>query len=649
MGRGGGSTHDNNAYQSVQPEPAGAPPTTEFTGVFSRAELWLIFISCFLALFMAALDQTVISVALPKIVLDFGDFDLFAWVIAAYLLTMSSFMPIFGKFSDIFGRRLAFQIGMATFIVASALGGASKNMPWLIGARAVQGIGGSGLLSLTTIIVGDIVSPRERGMWQSFLGIGYALGTVAGPLIGGFFVDHISWRWIFWMNVPIGIVSMVITHFFMRIPLPPEARALSVGARLRQLDYFGTVLVITGTSFFVVAITWGGNKYAWGSPMIIGCSCGAVVFFSLFILNEYIVGRYFGSQAHAHTSAVAPADGLPVSSLSAKAHAHTSAVAPADGLPVSSLSAKAHAPLTEGSPFLGDNETAAAAAAKKALVFCPEAIMPLHLFRNRDWIVSTMIQFFVSLGLFGVIGYLPVYFQVVIGDDGTSTGLRVLPLMVSMMITMALAGELMSRCAAYRWSPLVGSAILASGVVMISFVDANTNYWSWIVPGLCLVGAGNGLIFIVTLTLIQSCVTEVDMAAATGSASFIRELGASIGIAVYGSLLNNKLETNLRDQFGYYDPRMPDFSHDYVESLGPVFAGKFWQAYTDSLDFMFRCGIPFVGMVLLFALLIRRIQLNDETNVQVREKKAANAHQLSSPTDEVPYAEQEQHHGEALA
>ena len=238
-----------------------------------QRQLRIVFGGLMLGMLLAALDQTIVATALPTIVGDLGGLNHLSWVVTAYLLTSTAVTPLWGKLSDLYGRRGTFQAAIAIFLAGSMLSGLSQNMGELIAFRAIQGLGGGGLLALAMAIVGDLVSPRERGRYQGYFGAVFALASVSGPLLGGYFTEQLSWRWIFYVNLPLGVAALVVTTMVLRIPF----RRLR-----RRIDYLGSVLLVAAVSCVVTATTWGGTTFPWGSAQIIGLAAAAVVLLAVF-------------------------------------------------------------------------------------------------------------------------------------------------------------------------------------------------------------------------------------------------------------------------------------------------------------------------------------------------------------------------------
>ncbi len=239
----------------------------------------MIFAALLLVLFVAALDQTIVSTALPTIVGDLGGLQHLSWVVTAYLLTSTVVGPLYGKLGDLYGRKRLLQVALALFLVGSALCGAAQDMPQLIAFRAVQGLGGGGLLVVAVAVVGDLVAPRERGRYQGVFGGVFGVATVAGPLLGGFFVDTLSWRWIFYVNVPLGALAMAVIASAFRSPQATERH---------RIDWLGTVVLAAGLSGVILYTSLGGSTYAWDAPgMLAAIAAGA----ALLVLFPFVESR----------------------------------------------------------------------------------------------------------------------------------------------------------------------------------------------------------------------------------------------------------------------------------------------------------------------------------------------------------------------
>jgi EmrB/QacA subfamily drug resistance transporter len=243
-------------------EPRTVVPEDQTSGGLSHRQVLIVLSGLMLGMLLAALDQTIVATALPTIVGDLHGLNHLSWVVTAYLLTTTLSTPLYGKISDLHGRKKVFQFAIVVFLIGSALSGLSQNMDQLIAFRALQGLGGGGLMALAMAIVGDIVSPRERGRYQGYFGGVFALASIGGPLAGGFLTDHLTWRWIFYINIPVGILALFITSAVLRLPLPTR----TVGS----IDYTGAGLIVAAVTPLILVTVWGGRTLSWASPAIIG-------------------------------------------------------------------------------------------------------------------------------------------------------------------------------------------------------------------------------------------------------------------------------------------------------------------------------------------------------------------------------------------
>src|SRR6184192_4243511 len=254
---------------------------------YSQRETLLTMIGVLLVMLLASLDQTIVSTAMPRIIADLQGFDRYTWVTTAYLLTSTVMVPIYGKLSDLFGRKVIFIIGVAIFLVGSALSGTAQSMNMLIAFRAFQGLGAGALLPIAIAVVGDLFTPRERGKWQGVTGAVWGISAIIGPTLGGWITQNTSWRWVFYVNLPIGIAALLVLIFLM-----PPLRSKNTGKV--SIDYLGAALLILGTVPLLLGFTWAGTQYAWLSPQIIGIFVFAVLVLTAFVLYEAWLERRKG-------------------------------------------------------------------------------------------------------------------------------------------------------------------------------------------------------------------------------------------------------------------------------------------------------------------------------------------------------------------
>jgi len=427
---------------------------TDASAVTHAPRVRLIFTALLLVLLLASLDQTIVSTALPTIVGELGGLEHLSWVVTAYLLASTVAGPLYGKLGDLHGRKLVLQVAIVIFLVGSALCGLSQSMGQLIAFRALQGLGAGGLIVTTLAVVGDIIPPRERGRYQGYFGGVFGVSTVIGPLLGGFFVDNLSWRWIFYVNLPIGMLAFGV------IAVAFHARSIH---RQHAMDYLGAVLLGASLTSIVLFTSLGGTTYPWASWQIVALMVASVVLTPLFVLVE--------SRA-------------------------------------------------------------------------AEPIVPLALFRNRTFSVTSAIGFIIGFALFGAITYLPLYLQITKGASPTKSGLMLTPLMAGLLITSILSGQLITRYGRYRPFPIIGTAVTALGLFLLALLQVGTSIW--IAMGFAMVlGLGLGMVMQVLVLAAQNSVDPKDMGVATSGSTLFRQIGGSIGVAVFGTIFANRLGVEL--------------------------------------------------------------------------------------------------------
>ena len=264
---GGGATAPSGAETGVPSTP----------GPLSHRQILLVFSGLMAGLLLAALDQTIVATALPTIVGELGGLDHYSWVVTAYLLSSTVSTPLYGKISDLYGRKAVFQTAILIFLAGSLLAGLAQTMWQLVVCRGLQGAGAGGLMAMAFAVVGDVVPPRERGRYTGYLGSVFAFASVVGPVVGGFIVDHVSWRWVFLINLPVGAVALVVTSSVLTLP---------VMRRPHRIDVEGAVLLVAGVSCLLLALVWGGTEYPWGSHVIVGLALGGAVLTLAFVAWE---------------------------------------------------------------------------------------------------------------------------------------------------------------------------------------------------------------------------------------------------------------------------------------------------------------------------------------------------------------------------
>lgn len=411
-----------------------------------------------LGMLLAALDQTIVSTALPTIVSDLGGLEHLSWVVTAYLLASTAATPLWGKLGDQYGRKRLFQTAIVIFLIGSALCGMAQNMPQLIAFRALQGLGGGGLMVLSMAIVGDLVPPRERGRYQGLFGAVFGATSVLGPLLGGVFTEHLSWRWVFYVNLPVGVVALAVIAAVLRIPRK---------ATRHVIDYLGTFLIASVATCLVLVASLGGTTWGWGSPQIIGLAVLGVVLGVAFVAVE-----------------------------------------------------------------------------RRAV----EPVLPLKLFRIRTFALSAVISFVVGFAMFGAMTYLPTFLQVVQGVSPTMSGVHMLPMVFGLLLSSTASGQIVSRTGRWKVFPIAGTAVTTIGLLLLHQLDEGSS--TWVMSSYFFVfGLGLGLVMQVLVLIVQNAVSYEDLGVATSGATFFRSIGASFGVAIFGTVFTNRLGDKLADAF----------------------------------------------------------------------------------------------------
>ncbi|WP_030942674.1 MDR family MFS transporter [Streptomyces sp. NRRL S-646] len=419
----------------------------------------VVLLALMITMMLAMLDNMIVGTAMPTIVGDLGGLEHLSWVVTAYTLATAASTPIWGKLGDMYGRKGAFMTSIVIFLIGSALSGMAQNMGELIGFRAIQGLGAGGLMVGVMAIIGDLIPPRERGKYQGMMAGVMALAMIGGPLVGGTITDNWGWRWSFYINLPLGVVSLGLISAVLHLP---KKRAKA------GIDYLGVALLTVGITSTVLVTTWGGTEYAWTSARImelIGIGVAALIGFVFW-------------------------------------------------------------------------QTKAA-----------EPIVPLHIFRSRNFTLMSVIGFITGFVMFGATLYLPLYQQSVQGASATNSGLLLLPMLGAMLVTSMVAGRVTTNTGKYKVFPVVGSVLMTVGLYLLSTMDTGTSRFTSGVF-MAVVGLGMGCLMQITMLVAQNSVEMKDMGVASSSTTLFRTLGSSFGVAIMGALFNNRVQHVMAERAG---------------------------------------------------------------------------------------------------
>jgi EmrB/QacA subfamily drug resistance transporter len=502
--------------QSTSTAAGPAPPGQEL----DRRSVRIAIGALALGLLLAALDQTIVSTALPTIVSELGGIDHLSWVVTAYLLASTAATPLWGKLGDMYGRKRLFQTVIVVFLVGSALCGVAQSMGELIAFRALQGLGGGGLIALSMAIVGDIVPPRERGRYQGVFGGVFGAASVLGPLLGGVFTEQLSWRWVFYINLPIGIVALAVIAAVLHIP----ARRTE-----HRIDYPGMAVVAAAATCLVLVTSLGGSTWAWDSAGIIGLGVAGVLLIALFVVIE-----------------------------------------------------------------------------RRA----QEPVLPPKLFRVRTFLICSAISFIIGFAMFGAMTYLPTFLQVVHGYSPTLSGVHMIPMVVGLLLSSTVSGQIVSRTGRYKVFPILGTAATTGGLALLHTLGVGTATWVMSLY-FFVFGLGLGLVMQVLVLAVQNAVDYQDLGSATSGATFFRSIGASFGVSVFGTVFTHQLSEKLAGALrgvpaaGNVDPARLQADPKAIAGLPAAVRTPVLHAFSDSITTVFLWAVPVAGFAFLLSWLLR--------------------------------------------
>lgn len=425
-----------------------APGVESISQMSTRTKV-IVMAGTLLGLFTAAMDQTVVGTSMPRIIADLGNFGLFSWVGTAFMLSSTATVPVVGRLTDIFGRKPFYMAGIFTLLLGSALCGISQNVEQLIAFRVVQGLGAGMIMGIAFAVVGDVFPPAERGRWMGLMSGVFASASVLGPLIGGALTDHASWRWVFYVNIPLGGVALTVLLLGM-----PNIRP----NREARLDYRGIVVLLATVVPLLLALSWAGSRYDWASYQIIGMLSWSVIGIAMFAYVEL------------HTD---------------------------------------------------------------------DPLLPVSLFRNRIFLVSSLVMLVTGFAMMGSLFYIPLFVQGIIGASATNSGLVTMPMMIAMAIASGITGQLMSRIGRYRAIGVGGLLIMVGGMYLLSRMDVGSRSFDARLA-MVVFGIGLGMSMPIFMLAVQNVVPYRVMGVSTSTIQFLRGVGGVMGVAVMFSLIQSK-------------------------------------------------------------------------------------------------------------
>jgi EmrB/QacA subfamily drug resistance transporter len=551
-------------------DAAPAPPAAPWVELTHR-QILTILSGLMAGMFLAALDQTIVATSIRTIADDLQGLSVQAWATTAYLVTATISTPLYGKLSDLYGRRPFFLTAITVFVVGSALCGFAESMWQLAAFRAVQGLGAGGLFSLALTIIGDIVPPRERAKYQGYFLAVFGTSSVLGPVVGGFLAGQSSilgvtgWRWVFLVNVPVGAAAMLLV---MRSLHLPHVR------REHRIDWPGALALVAGLTPLLL-LAEQGRDWGWGSLRSVSAMVVGVVGIAAFVAAE----RRYGD----------------------------------------------------------------------------DALLPLRLFRGRTFGIGSLLNFVLGMGMFGGLAALPLYLQIVKGMSPTEAGLLLLPLTFGIMVGSVVAGQVISRTGRYKRFPVVGAALLVVAMGALSTIGVDTALWFTLAMA-ALFGLGLGFNMQPLVLAVQNAVPPRDMGVATSSATFFRQMGGTLGTAVFLSILFSTVGERilaafradtadpafravLRDPQVLADPTnasvigalrsggsLPAGALDdtsFLSRLDPRVARPFLEGFAGSMDLVFRVGALVLLVAFVVVLFLPEEKLRDLSGMAARQQEAA--------------------------
>src|SRR5215211_5985955 len=491
----------------------------------------VIFVGLMLGMLVAAVSQTIVSPAMPVIVSELGGIEHYSWIATSALLVSAVTVPVIGKLSDVYGRRGFYVAGLVVFMLGSILAGAAQGFWWLVAARAVQGFGMGTIMPLSQTIIGDIISARERGKYIGYIGAVFGVASIAGPLVGGWITDNFSWRWLFYVNLPFGVVALAFIVVYLHVPHAP---------RRHKLDYVGFAALPLALVAALLATTGGGTTYPWDSWQIISLyAAGALVLIG-FLLNEY---------------------------------------------------------------------------------YASEPVLPLRLWKNSVFTLSNVSNMAIAMCMFGAIFFIPVYAQGVIGVDVTNSGAVLIPLITSMIVVSIIVGRLITRTGRYKEFMLAGLLIMAGGYFLLTRLEYGSTQTD-LTLDITVVGFGLGAVLQTYTLVVQNATTREDLGVATSTTQLSRSLGATLGTAVFGTIMTNGMKTEIPKHLppqALQGPQAAELSGgggvgavldpNTLGQLPEAVATGIREGLAAAMHPVFVAGLPIIAIAFLATLFIKALPL----------------------------------------
>ncbi|WP_051745028.1 MDR family MFS transporter [Streptomyces yerevanensis] len=501
------------AKPAVNASAAPASPTRTNTVVFTLM----------VAVFLSLLDTQIVATALPHVVSDLGGLDQFAWVTTGYLIGGSAAVPVYGKLGDLFGRKRVFMASIVVFLVGSALCGLAQTMGQLIAFRVIQGIGSGGLFICVLALIGEMFSPREGARYYGWFAITFGAASLLGPTLGGILTDLANWRWVFFVNLPVGLVVLVVVSALLRLPAQTRQKA--------HIDYAGVVLLVAAIVALNLLTGWAGVKYSWTSPVILGLAVGSALAVALFIL--------------AQRRAVDP-------------------------------------------------------------------VIPLRLFADRTFTIVVILSFIAGFIGLGVLNYLVLWLQTVLGLDVQQSGYALTALMLGVVVTSWLSTKVIGHSGSYRWFPALSMAVFALAGVLFSTAGPDTGVPLTVVY-VMLFGIGAGLNSQALSLAARNTASMQDIGAVQGTTNLMRQLGTGLGVSLFAALMTSRLGTGLHERLsGEAGARLNkdgSLSPEVLGRLSSSVRAEVVDIYADSLRATFYAVIPIALIGLVTALFLKDVKL----------------------------------------